>query len=96
MNEERFCMEYKELEDFLISELKKLEKGQLSGWCKDHGFPRAEVSRFRSRKLRTTRPFFMQDLLKAFGYSDIEIIPKTYFHFKKESQPFVPPAEDVK
>ncbi len=84
MGSQNFLMEYSDLEDFLIKELDKFDHGKLKPWCEKHDLSASEISRFRNRNLPTTRPFFMQDILKALGYTEVKVETKVYFRFKKK------------
>ncbi len=85
---ESFDKEYAEVEDFLIEQLSKIRRGGLREWCKRHNFPLPEISRFKNRNLKTTRPYFMKRMLEAFGYEDVEITTTTVFNFRNH-KPFL-------
>jgi hypothetical protein len=81
---EDFNMEYEEFQKFLINELNtRFNRGELRPWCDQNGLSLTEICRFKSRKLPTTRPFFLQNILTALGYTDINIQHKTIFKFNK-------------
>lgn len=80
----KFCKDYDELEDFLIKELSNLSHGELKPFCEKNNLSQSEISRFRQRNLPTTRPFFLQEILTALGYTNIEIKPKVFYYFSKE------------
>lgn len=81
-----YYKDYEELEAFLIEELDKFSHGQLKPFCLKNNLPVSEVYRFRNRKLPTTRPFFLQEILTALGYSKIEVQPKIFFHFTRNEE----------
>lgn len=83
---EKYQMEYQELESFLIEELSKFSHGQLKPFCVKHGLPEKEVSRFRKKKLPTTRPYFLQEILKALGYTEITMRQNVFFHFVNDEE----------
>jgi len=77
-----YTLEYQELENFIIYRLNQIEHGKLKGFCEKNGLSPQEVSRFRNRNLPNTRPFFLQNILKALGYGDIVITTKIFYQFK--------------
>lgn len=81
---EKYQMEYQELESFLIEELEKFSHGELKPFCEKHNLSYKELSRFRKKKMPTTRPFFLQDILKALGYEEITMQQKMFFGFVKK------------
>jgi len=77
-----FTLEYKELENFIIDKLNQIERGKLKDFCEKNDLSPQEVSRFRNRNLPNTRPFFLQNILKALGYKNIVITTKIIYQFK--------------
>lgn len=80
-----YTLEYEELETFLIKKLDAIPHGDLKIFCEKNDLSASEVSRFRNRNLPTTRPFFLQDILKAFGFKDITLTTQVIFKFKGEN-----------
>ena len=77
----KYHKSYEELEEFLIQKINEIPHGTLKDWCEKHESSAAEVSRFRNRNLKTTRPFFLKDMLEAFGYAKVKVKTITTFEF---------------
>lgn len=84
MSTTKYIKEYKEVEDFIIEKLKALPRGGLAKLSRDFDLPENELSRFKNRKLQTTRPFFLKNILEALGYSNIQVTTTVYYKYEKE------------
>lgn len=84
MSTTKYMKEYKEVEEFIIAKLKDLPRGGLARLSREFDLPENELSRFKNRKLRTTRPFFIKNILKALGYSNIQVTTTVYYKYEKD------------
>ena len=80
----KFLNDYESVEELLIDNLNSFKHGELTPWCEKHNLPFKEVSRFKKRTLKTTRSFFLKQLLEAFGYKNVKVSTKIMYSYEKD------------